>query len=101
MAQELRSQGRELAEGIRAEADKDRTVIIARAYENAEILRGEGDAAAAQIYATAYNQARDFYDFYRSLFAYREVFRQSNSFLILEPDSDFFQYIGSSQNTNQ
>jgi len=101
LAQELRSQGRELAEGIRAEADKDRTVIIARAYENAEILRGEGDAAAAQIYADAYNQARDFYDFYRSLFAYREVFRESNSFLILEPDSEFFHYVRTSQNTNQ
>jgi len=101
LAQELRSQGRELAEGIRAEADKDRTVIIARAYENAEILRGEGDAAAAQIYAGAYNQARDFYDFYRSLFAYREVFRESNSFLILEPDSEFFHYVRTSQNTNQ
>ena len=95
LAQELRSQGRELAEGIRAEADRDRTVIIAEAYQNAEILRGEGDAAAAEIYAIAYTQAEDFYDFYRSLFAYRKVFNSPNSFLILEPDSEFFKYIES------
>ena len=97
IAQELRSQGRETAEGIRAEADKNRVVIIAEAYQNAEIYRGEGDAQSANIYAAAYGQAPQFYDFYLSLFAYREVFRGSNNFLVLEPDSEFLGYLRSSE----
>ncbi len=97
LAQELRSEGREEAEGIQADADRQRTIIIADSYKDAEISRGEGDAQAAKIYATAYGKSPEFYDFYRSLFAYREVFRGSNNFLVLEPDSEFLQYIKSSK----
>lgn len=97
IAQEFRSQGRETAEGIRAEADRERTVIVAEAYQNAEILRGEGDATSAKIYADAYGRAPVFYDFYRSLFAYREIFRGTNNFLILEPNSEFLGYLRSSE----
>ena len=97
LAQELRSEGREAAEGIQADADRQRTIIIADSYKDAEISRGEGDAQAAKIYATAYGKSPEFYDFYRSLFAYREVFRGSNNFLVLEPDSEFLRYIKSSK----
>ena len=93
LAQELRSEGREEAEGIQANADRQRTIIIANAYKDAEVLRGEGDARAANIYAAAYSKSQGFYDFYRSLFAYREVFEGSNNFLVLEPDSEFLKYI--------
>ena len=96
IAQELRSRGREVAEGMRAAADKERTVILANAYKEAETLRGEGDNEAAHIYAEAFSKSPQFYDFYRSLFAYREVFgRTSNNFLILEPDSEFLTYLKS------
>ena len=96
IAQELRSRGREVAEGMRAAADKERTVILANAYKEAETRRGEGDNAASRIYAQAYSKSPGFYDFYRSLFAYREVFgRTSNNFLILEPDSEFLSYFKS------
>ncbi len=95
LAQELRSEGREEAEKIQAGADRQRTIIIANAYKDSEILRGEGDATAADIYARAYGKDAQFYDFYRSLFAYREVFQGDNNFLILKPDSDFLKYIKS------
>ena len=95
LAQELRSEGREEAEGIQANADRERTIIIANAYKESEILRGEGDAEAANIYAFSYGKAPDFYDFYRSLFAYREIFKNPGDFLILEPDSEFLKYIKS------
>lgn len=93
LAQELRSEGREEAEGIQANADRQRTIIIADAYREAEVLRGEGDGQAASIYSSSYGKAPDFYDFYRSLFAYREIFRGSNNFLVLEPNSEFLKYI--------
>lgn len=96
LAQELRSEGREEAEGIQAGADRQRTIIIASAYKDSEVLRGEGDAEAAEIYASSYGKSPEFYDFYRSLFAYRKVFRGSSNFLVLEPDSEFLQYIKSS-----
>ncbi|MCH9665725.1 MAG: protease modulator HflC [Gammaproteobacteria bacterium] len=95
LAQELRSQGREEAEGIQANADRERTIIIANAYKDSEILRGEGDAEAANTYAKSYGRSPDFYDFYRSLVAYREVFQGSNNFLVLKPDSEFLKYIQS------
>ncbi|MEM0955830.1 MAG: protease modulator HflC [Pseudomonadota bacterium] len=91
-ARELRSQGRELAEGIRAAADREVTVIKAGAYRDAEVIRGEGDAEAAGIYAKAYNVDREFYDFTRSLRAYTESFSNKGDVMLIEPDGEFFQY---------
>jgi len=96
-ARELRSQGRELAEGIRAAADREVTVIKAGAYRDAEILRGEGDALAAATYAEAYNRDPEFFNFTRSLRAYRESFQSSGDLMLLEPDSDFFRYMKDSK----
>ena len=96
-ARELRAQGKELAEGIRAAADREVTVIKAGAYRDAEILRGDGDARATSIYAAAYNRDREFFDFTRSLRAYRESFQSKGDLLLLEPDSDFFRYLNAAK----
>lgn len=93
VANELRSTGFAEAEKIRADADREREVIIAKAYRDAQTVKGEGDAQAAAIYARAFRQDPDFYDFYRSLDAYRETFRNKGDLLILEPDSAFFKYM--------
>ncbi|MES9897861.1 MAG: protease modulator HflC [Sedimenticola sp.] len=92
VASELRAQGSEIAEKIRADADRQRIVILADAYKTAEELRGEGDAKSTAVYAAAYNQDREFYAFYRSLTAYKKVFSQGGDMMVLEPDSEFFQY---------
>ncbi len=92
-AQEHRARGNELAEGIRANADREQRVILAEAYRDAEKIRGAGDAQAAAIYAEAYQQDRDFYSFTRSLGAYRESIGKSGDILVLEPDSEFFRYL--------
>ncbi len=91
-SREIRSQGKELAEGIEADADRQKTVIEAQAYRDAERIRGEGDAEASGIYASAFNKNPEFYSFTRSLKAYTETF-QGNDVLLLEPDSDFFRYL--------
>jgi len=91
-AKEIRSEGRELAEGTRAEADRNKTVTLANAYRESEQLKGEGDAIAANIYAKAYSKDAEFYAFTRSLKAYTETF-QSQDILLLKPDSDFFRYM--------
>ncbi|HHH42980.1 MAG TPA: protease modulator HflC [Gammaproteobacteria bacterium] len=96
VAKEFRSQGMEAAEKIRADADRQRQVLIANAYRDAERLRGEGDARAAEIYAAAYGKDREFYAFYRSLQAYQESFDGGANMLLLEPDSEFFQYFNES-----
>lgn len=92
VARDLRAKGAEAGERIRADADRQRTVILAGAFKEAEQLRGEGDAKAAETYANAYDQNREFYAFYRSLAAYKEVFASGGDMMILEPDSEFFQY---------
>ncbi|EAR60364.1 protease modulator HflC [Neptuniibacter caesariensis] len=92
-ARELRSRGNELAEGIRADADRQKTVIVAEAYRESEEIRGEGDAVAAKNYADAYTGDPEFYSFYRSLQAYRESFGGTGDVLVLKPDSDFFKYL--------
>lgn len=94
VAREFRSEGAEAAERIRADADRQRVVTLANAYRDAEKLRGEGDATAAEIYAKAYNQDSDFFGFYRSLNAYKKTLTNSST-LVLEPNSDFFQYFKS------
>ena len=93
LARELRARGLELAEGIRADADRQRTVITANAFSTAEIIRGEGDAEAANIYANAFSQDPEFYAFVRSLNAYRESFSGQGDILVLEPNSEFFRYL--------
>jgi len=92
VAKDLRSRGAESAEKIRAEADRQRTVIIADAFRDAEILRGEGDAVATDIYAKAYGKDIEFYSLYRSLNAYKNTFANKNDVLVVEPDSEFFKY---------
>ncbi len=96
-AREHRSQGRELAEGIQASADREVTVIRAEAYREAEQIRGEGDAEATSIYADAFNQDPEFYSFTRSLRAYQDAFQGSGDVLLLQPDSEFFRYLKDSK----
>ncbi|APR66027.1 protease modulator HflC [Thalassolituus oleivorans] len=95
-AREHRSQGKELAEGIQADADRQKTVLEAEAYRDAERTRGEGDAEAARVYASAYNRDPEFYAFTRSLKAYQETFRE-NDVILMKPDSDFFRYFKDSK----
>jgi len=92
-ARELRSEGKELAEGIRAAADREVTVIEANAFRDAEIVRGNGDAEATRIYAEAFNQDPEFYSFTRSLQAYRDTFNEGSDVMLLQPDSEFFKYL--------
>jgi modulator of FtsH protease HflC len=92
VAKDLRSRGAESAEKIRAEADRQRTVIIADAFRDAEILRGNGDASATEIYAEAYGKDVEFYSLYRSLNAYKTTFSSKSDILVVEPDSEFFKY---------
>jgi membrane protease subunit HflC len=96
VANELRSTGAAESERIRAEADKQREVIVAQAYREAQRVKGEGDARSAAIYARAYEQNPEFYAFYRSLEAYQASFRGRNDVLVLEPSSEFFKYLRSS-----
>jgi membrane protease subunit HflC len=95
VAAELRSQGFSEAEKIRAEADREREVIVAEAYRDAQRVKGEGDARATAVYARAYGENPEFYAFYRSLEAYRASFRNRSDVLVLEPTSDFFKYLKS------
>ncbi|TCO74690.1 protease modulator HflC [Chromatocurvus halotolerans] len=92
-ARELRAQGQELAEGIRAAADREVTVIEANAYRDAQEIRGEGDAEATRIYADAFGQDPEFYSFTRSLRAYQESFQSSGDMILVKPDSEFFRYL--------
>jgi len=92
VAREFRSQGSEAAERIRADADKQREIILANAYRDAEVLRGEGDAKAAEIFAKTYGEDSEFYAFYRSMIAYKQSLGKSGNVLVLEPDSDFFKF---------
>jgi len=96
VANELRSTGAAESERIRAEADKQREVIVAQAYREAQRVKGEGDAKSTAIYARAYEQNAEFYAFYRSLEAYKASFRSRNDVLVLEPSSEFFKYLRSS-----
>jgi membrane protease subunit HflC len=94
IAKEHRAQGEEAAKGIRAIAEKERTVILAEAARDAEVTRGEGDARATEIYGKAYGKNAEFYEFYRSMNAYRSALSSQQDILVLEPDSEFFQYFG-------
>lgn len=93
VANQLRSQGAGAAEKIRADADRQREIIIAEAFREAQRTKGEGDAKASEIYAQAYGKNPEFYSFYRSLEAYRNSFKSKSDVLVLEPNSDFFKYM--------
>ncbi|NLY15442.1 MAG: protease modulator HflC [Gammaproteobacteria bacterium] len=94
-AREHRAKGKELAEGIRADADRQRRVLLAEAYREAEEIRGDGDARSTAIYAEAFGQDAEFYAFYRSLQAYRDSFSSKSDVLVLTPDSEFFRFMQS------
>lgn len=93
VANELRSQGFAESEQIRADADRQREIIVANAYRDAQKVKGEGDAKATSIYGQAFSDSPEFYTFYRSLEAYRGSFKSKNDVLVLEPSSDFFKYM--------
>jgi membrane protease subunit HflC len=95
VANELRSTGFAESEKIRADADRQRTVILAEAYREAETIRGDGDAKASQIYAQAFGQNPGFFKFYRSLEAYRASFKHRNDLMVIDPNSEFFKYFKS------
>ena len=96
VASELRAEGAEAAEQIRADAERKRTVLLAEAYRDAEIIRGKGDAQAAEIYAAAYTKNSEFYAFYRSISAYRRSLGSSGDLLVIAPDGEFFRYLNNS-----
>lgn len=97
VANELRSQGFAASEKIRADAEKQRDIIIAEAYKEAQKLKGDGDAKAAEIYANAYGKNPEFYAFYRSVEAYKNSFRDKSDIMVLDPSSDFLKYLRSSK----
>ncbi len=93
VAKELRAQGEEEAEKIQADADRKRRILLAVAEKDAELLRGEGDALATGIYADAYNQDKEFFKFYKSLNAYRNTFKDKSDVFVIDPNSEFMQYL--------
>lgn len=93
-AREFRAQGAEFAQRIRSAAERERTIIIANGQRKAQILRGEGDGESVRIYAEAFGKDPEFFDFYRSLQAYRESLVGQNTTLLLAPNSDFFRFFG-------
>ena len=97
VANELRSQGFAASEKIRADAEKQRDIIIAEAYKEAQKLKGDGDAKAAEIYANAYGKNPEFYAFYRSVEAYKNSFKDKSDVMVLDPTSDFLKYLRSSK----
>ncbi len=97
VAKDFRARGSEAAERITANADKERAIILANAYRDAEIIRGEGDALATETYAAAYNKNGEFYSLYRSLNAYQNSFSSGSDILLIEPKSDFFRYFNSAR----
>jgi membrane protease subunit HflC len=101
IAAERRAEGREAAEAMRAEADREVTIIRANAYRDGEKIRGEGDALAAETYATAYEKDPEFYKFYRSIDAYRRSVGTSGDVLVLDPDNEFFQYLNRSTGSEE
>ena len=93
VANELRSTGGAEAEKIKADADKQKDVIVAEAYRDAQRVKGEGDAKASAVYAEAYGKNPEFYAFYRSMQAYRESFKSKSDVMVLDPSADFFKYM--------
>ncbi|MDP3287709.1 protease modulator HflC [Methyloversatilis sp.] len=96
VANELRSLGSAEAEKIRADADRQREIIVAEAYRESQKVKGDGDAQAAAIYADAFGSNPEFYAFYRSMDAYQKSFRNKSDLMVIEPTSDFFRYLNNS-----
>jgi len=96
VAAETRAEGREASELIRSTADKDRTILLANAYRDGQIIRGEGDARAAEVYANAYTKDAEFYSFYRSIDAYKKSMGNAGDLLVLDPNNEFFRYLNQS-----
>jgi membrane protease subunit HflC len=94
-AARLRASGRELAQTLRAQADRQVVEIVAAARRDSEILRGEGDAERNRIFATAYGRDPEFFQFYRTMQSYRTALQSQGTTLVLTPDSEFFQYFRS------
>lgn len=97
VARDFRSRGAEMAERIRADADRQREITLAEAYRDAELKRGEGDATASEVYAQAYGRNKDFFNFYRSLAAYQGAFQGEGNTIVTEPDSEFFRFFKKSR----
>ena len=93
-AKEYRAQGDEASQRIRSRADKERTILLANAKRESEILRGQGDALAVKIFADAFGQDEDFFAFYRSMQAYGLALGADDTTLVLSPDSEFFRFFG-------
>ena len=100
LAEELRAEGNELSNEIRSAADKQRVILLAEAYKTSEQIRGEGDAKAAAIYASAFSKDSEFYEFTRSMRAYDATFNNKSDILVIDPKSDFFKYLNKSKGTN-
>ena len=101
VAAELRAQGRRAAQEKKSEADKQRTIILADAYRGGQLIRGEGDATAAEIYARAYSLNPEFYAFYRSIDAYKKSMGKPGDVLVLDPNNEFFRYFNQSSGDQQ
>jgi len=101
VAAELRAGGRQTAEEKKSSADKDRTILLADAYRDGQLIRGEGDARAAEIYASAYSRDPEFYAFYRSIDAYKKSVGKSGDVLVLDPNNEFFRYLNQSSGDQQ
>jgi len=93
-AAEIRANGEAKGESIRAKADREKRILLADAKMRSEKIRGEGDAMSVQILADTYNKSPEFFEFYRSLEAYKQIFQDRKDLLILSPDSEFFKYFG-------
>ena len=101
VAAELRAGGRQTAEEKKSSADKDRTILLADAYRDGQLVRGEGDAKAAEIYANAYTKDPEFYAFYRSIDAYKKSVGNAGDVLVLDPNNEFFRYLNQSSGERQ
>lgn len=96
IATEIRAEGAERSQKITANADRERTILLADAQKSSEIIRGEGDALRSKVFADAYRQDAEFFAFYRSLQAYRTALQSGDTTMVLSPNSDFFSYFGDS-----
>lgn len=101
VANELRATGNAESEKIRANADRQREVTLADAYRDAQKIKGDGDAKATAIYATAFGRNAEFYAFYRSLDAYKQSFKNKSDVMVIDPSSAFFKYLKSSSKTGK
>ncbi len=100
VAKELRAKGAEAAERIRADADRQRQILLAEARRESEQIKGTGDAEATKIYAEAFTQDKEFFKFYKSLNAYQEAFNSKSDFFVVDPNSEFMQYLRKSEPEN-